>query len=118
MTTAARQCGREGPVTILVLGSTIAPIAAAAALLADQVLVADLPALAEYDAELWAASIAQIAIEGEATAVLIGGTRSGREYSPRVAVKLDAPLIEDAISLTENGRCPARRALYLSGPRD
>ena len=103
MTQAARDCGREGPLTLLVLGSNVAAVAAQAALLGDQVLVADLPALAEYDPELWAAAVAQIASEGEAHTVLIGGSRSGREYSARVAVKLDAPLIEDAISLKDEG---------------
>ncbi len=102
MTQAARDLGREGPVTLLVLGSNIAAVATQAALLAEQVLVADTPALAEYDPELWAAAVAQIAREGEAHTILIGGSRSGREYSPRVAVKLDAPLIEDAISLRED----------------
>ncbi len=103
MTGAARALGREGPIAILVLGSGVADVATEAALLADQVLVADMPALAEYDPELWATAVAQIAREGEAHTVLIGASRSGREYSPRVAVKLDAPLIEDAISLKDNG---------------
>ena len=66
-------------------------------------LVGDTPALQDYDPELWAAATAQIAQEGEAHTILIAGTRSGREYSPRVAVKLDAPLIEDAISLKDEG---------------
>jgi electron transfer flavoprotein alpha subunit len=101
---AARQAGREGPVTLLVLGNGIAAVAAEAARFADQVLVADLPALAEYDAEVWAAAIAQIAQEGEAHTILLGGTRSARECAPRVAVKLDAALIEDAISLKDEGR--------------
>ncbi len=103
MTQAARDLGREGPVTLLVLGSNIAAVATQAALLAEQVLVADTPALAEYDPELWAAAVAQIAREGEAHTILIGSSRSGREYSPRVAVKLDAPLIEDAVSLRDEG---------------
>ena len=103
MTQAARDIGREGPVTMLILGSSVAAVAAEAALLAEQVLVADLPAFAEYDAEIWAAAVAQVAQEGEASTILIGGTRSGREFSPRVAVKLDAPLIEDAISLKDEG---------------
>ncbi len=103
MAQAARDTGREGPVTLLVLGSGVAAVAAEAALLAEQVLVADRPELAEYDAELWAGAVAQIAREGEAHTVLIGAGRSGREYSPRVAVKLDAPLIEDAISLKDAG---------------
>ncbi len=103
MTQAARGSGREGPVAMLVLGSGVTSTATEAALLADQVLVADLPDLAEYDAELWASAVAQIAREGEAHTVLIGGSRTGREYSPRVAVKLHAALLEDATTLKDNG---------------
>jgi electron transfer flavoprotein alpha subunit len=115
MTAAARGMGREGPITLLVLGSGVASVAAQAALFADQVLVADKPELAQYDAEVWASAVAQIAKEGEAHTVLIGGSRSGREYSPRVAVKLDAPLVEDAISLTSrNGALVAAHYTFLS----
>jgi electron transfer flavoprotein alpha subunit len=103
MVTAARELGRETPVTALVLGNAIAPVAAEIARAVDQVLVADLPTLAQYDPELWSAAVAQIATEGEASVVLIGGSRSGREYSPRVAIKLDAPLLEDVISLKAGG---------------
>jgi electron transfer flavoprotein alpha subunit len=103
MTTAARSMGREGPVTLLVLGSGVAAVAELAARFADQVLVADKPELAQYDPELFSSAVAQIAQQGEAHTILIGGSRSGREYSPRVAVKLEAPLIEDAISLADRG---------------
>jgi electron transfer flavoprotein alpha subunit len=103
MVTAAKELGREGPVTLLVLGSGVAQVAEQAALVAEQVLVADRPELAQFDAELWAAAVVQIAREGEAHTILIGASRSGREYSARVAVKLDAPLIEDAISLKAAG---------------
>ena len=103
LTEAARQLKREGPVTLIVLGNQVAAAATAAAALGDQVLVADMPALSEYDAEQWSAAVAQIAREGEANTIIIAGSRSGREYSPRVAVKLDAPLIEDAISLHDAG---------------
>ncbi len=115
MATCARQLNGEGPVTALVLGSGVAAIANEAAFLADQVLVADHVDLAGYDPELWAAAVAQIASEGDAHIVLIGGGRSGREYSPRVAVKLDAPLLEDVISLTEaDGALSAERYTYLA----
>jgi electron transfer flavoprotein alpha subunit len=115
MATAARGLGREGPITVLVLGSGIAPVAEQAAHFADQVLVADKPELSQYDAEVWAAAVAQIATEGEAHTVLIGGSRSGREYSPRVAVKLDAPLIEDAITLADRaGSLVAAHYTFLS----
>jgi electron transfer flavoprotein alpha subunit len=115
MTQAARELKREGPITLLVLGSGVAAVANQAALLGDQVLVADDAALAEYDAEVWAAAIAQIAKEGEAHTVLMGGSRSGRECSPRVAVKLNAPLIEDAISLSdEGGQLLAEHYIFLA----
>lgn len=115
MATCARELGREGPVVALVLGSGIAAVANEVALLVDQVLVADHVDLAQYDPEVWSAAIAQIASEGEAHTVLIGGSRSGREYSPRVAVKLDAPLLEDAISATySDGTILAARYTYLA----
>src|SRR5580704_6062241 len=115
MVTAARELGREAPITALILGSNIAPVAAEIARAVDQVLVADLPALAQYDSELWSAAIAQIATEGEASVVLIGGSRSGREYSPRVAIKLDAPLLEDVISLKASGEAlTAQHYIYLA----
>src|SRR5260370_42552461 len=119
MATAARDLaqdmGREVPITALVLGSNIAPIAAEIAHSADQVLVADLPALAQYDPELWSAAVAQIATEGEASLILIGGSRSSREYSPRVAVKLHAPLLEDVISLKAGGdTLTAQHYTYLA----
>ena len=103
MVTVARESGREGSITALVLGSAVAAVAAEIELAVDQVLVADLPLLAQYDPEVWAAAVAQIATEGEAKLVLIGGSRSGREYSPRVAIKLNAPLLEDVISLKASG---------------
>jgi electron transfer flavoprotein alpha subunit len=115
MVTAARELGREAPITALVLGSNIASIAVEIARGVDQVLVADLPALAQYDPEVWSAAVAQIATEGEASVILIGGSRSGREYSPRVAVKLDAPLLEDVISLKASGESiTAQRYTFLA----
>lgn len=104
-----------GDVTALVLGSGIAAAAGAVAPFVDQVLVADLPALARYDAELWTAAVTQIATEGEASLVLIGGSRSGREYSPRVAIRLRAALLEDVISLAPAGTgFRAERYTYLA----
>jgi electron transfer flavoprotein alpha subunit len=79
LATAARGLKREGGVTALVLGSGVASVAGAAALIADQVLVGDSAELAQYDAEVWSAAVAQIAAEGEAEVVLIAGSRSGRE---------------------------------------
>lgn len=115
MATAARGIGREGPITLLVLGSGVGSVAEQAAPYADQVLVVDKPELAEYDPEVWASAVSQIAQQGEAHTVIIGGSRSGREYSPRVAVKLDAALIEDAISIEDrNGTLVAAHYTFLA----
>ncbi len=115
LVTCARQSGREGPVTALVLGSGVAAVAAEVARAVDQVLVADRPELAQYDTDIWAAAVAQIAREGEATTVLIGGSRGGRDCSPRVAVKLDAALLEDVISLAgDEAKVTAQHYTYLA----
>lgn len=115
LASAARELGREGPVTALVLGSNVAAVASQAALIADQVLVADKTELAQYDAEFWATAVAQIAREGEAHTILIGASRSGREYSPRVAVKLDASLLEDVVSLRDvDGALQAEHYIFLN----
>jgi electron transfer flavoprotein alpha subunit len=90
-------------------------VAAEAARIADQVLVADQPELAQYDPEVWCAAVAQVAQEGEAHTILIAASRSGREYSPRVAVKLDAPLLEDVVSLHDSaGKLIAERYSFLN----
>jgi electron transfer flavoprotein alpha subunit len=115
MVTAAYALGREGPVTALVLGSGVAAIANEAARIAEQVLVADRTELADFDPEVWAAAVSQVAVQGGAHTVLVGGSRGGREYSPRVAVKLDAALLEDVVRLEySEGVTTAERYTYLT----
>ncbi|ADY26678.1 Electron transfer flavoprotein alpha subunit [Deinococcus proteolyticus MRP] len=115
MIQAARASGQSGPVTVLVLGSGVNEVANQAAQFADQVLVADRPELSVYNAETWTAAAAQIAQQGQANTVMIGGSRSGREYAPRVAVRLDAPYLEDAIALqAADGGLQSQRYSYLA----
>lgn len=113
MVSAAR--GLSSEVAVAVLGSGVQPQAGEAQALSSKVFLVDMPELASYDAELYAAAVAQIAQSEGAQAVIISGSRSGREFSPRVAVKLDAPLLEDVISLTsENGTLIAERYSFLT----
>ena len=115
LVSAARQCGLDAPIAMLVLGSGVDAVAGEATRLADQVLVADLPVLAKFNPELWAQAVATIAAEGDAKLVLIAASRSGREYSPRVAVRLEAPLFEDVITLSFAGAAAgAERYSYLA----
>ncbi len=112
---AARQAAGEDPIAILVLGEQVDAVAAEATKLAEQVLVAAQPALARYSAETWAQAVAFVASEGGAKLVLTAGARSGRECSPRIAVRLGAPLLEDVVALTREGSATtAKRYSFLS----
>ena len=101
MVGAARGLGSE--VALVLLGQVAQALASEAASLAGKVLVIEAAELASYDAELYAAAVAQVAQNEGAEVVIAGGSRSGREFSPRVAVKLDAPLLEDVVSLAKEG---------------
>lgn len=111
----AREVGRGDDIAIALFGSGLNEAATEAARLVPQVLVADDPAFALYTAEVWAQAIAWVASEGAASLVLTPGTRSGREYSPRVAVRLNAPLLEDVTRLSAEGSSiEAQRSSFLS----
>lgn len=113
--TCARNSGVEGPIAALVLGEAVDAVATELSGYVDQVLVGNRPELASPNPEIWAAAVAQIGAEGEARLILISGSRSGREYSPRVAVRLDAALLEDVISLRSEGvSLRAQHYTYLS----
>jgi electron transfer flavoprotein alpha subunit len=98
LVSAARGLG-GGPITLLVLGSDVGDVPLEAAKYADQVLVGQHDALGPFTAQVWAQAVTQVARDGEASLVLIAGSRSGRELAPRVAVRLDAPYLEDCITL-------------------
>lgn len=71
------------------------------------------PALEVFQARTYAAALAQIVARAEADVVLMGSTRRGRELAPRLAQKLAAGCVTDAIalSLAERGLVVERRAL-------
>lgn len=98
MVSAARGLG-AGPVTLLVLGADVGNVPLEAAKYADQVLVGVDAGLEPFVAQGWAQAVSQVAQDGGASVVLMAGSRSGRELAPRVAVRLDAPYLEDAIKL-------------------
>jgi electron transfer flavoprotein alpha subunit len=69
------------------------------------------PALAVFQASTYAAALAQIVAQAEADVILMGSTRRGRELAPRLAQKLAAGCVTDAIglSLVERGSPTERR---------
>lgn len=80
---------------------------------ATQAFIADSPALTPFQASTYAAALKQIMTHAEADIILIGSTRRGRELAPRLAQKLSAGCVTDAISLSveDNRLIVERRAL-------
>jgi electron transfer flavoprotein alpha subunit len=66
-----------------------------AAVGADKIYVSEDPALAELAIDVVADALAQIAKEADATYVLLGSTRLGKELAGRLAQKLDAGAATD-----------------------
>ena len=92
-----------GDVTALVMGGGSSQVAAEAAKYASQVLIAEDALLEPYSARNHAQAIADLAVQAEASLVLTSGSRAGREVAPRVAVRLNAPYLEDATQLEQIG---------------
>jgi electron transfer flavoprotein alpha subunit len=80
---------------------------------ANRAWVGNDPGLTVFQAGTYAAALAQIVAQAEADIILMGATRRGRELAPRLAQKLSAGCITDAVSLSlQDGRLVAeRRAL-------
>ena len=80
---------------------------------AARAYIGDDSALTHFQARLYASALAQVVAQAEADIILIGSTRRGRELAPRLAQKLSAGCITDAISLScqDNRLVVERRAL-------
>jgi len=65
----------------------------------DAVVVVEHPALANFDRETVAATVAARARSGSYRAVLLGFSAQGRDIGPRVAAKLDAPIVTDVVEI-------------------
>jgi len=70
---------------------------------ADVVVVAEHAGLANFDREAIAATIAARASSGGYRAVMLGFSAQGRDIGPRVAAKLDAPIVTDVTDVQSAG---------------
>ncbi|MBV9128553.1 MAG: electron transfer flavoprotein subunit alpha/FixB family protein [Verrucomicrobia bacterium] len=108
----------NSPVAALLLGgSSLDAAAQELAAFVDQVHGVSAPALAQFKAETWTDAVAAAARELGAKIVLLAATRAGLSYSPRVALRLNAALLEDVLALesTDGGATvTARRLTFLS----
>ncbi len=80
---------------------------------ASRAYVGSDPALAVFQASTFGTALAQIVTQAEADIILMASTRRGRELAPRLAQKLSAGCVTDAIDLSvQDGRLiTQRRAL-------
>jgi len=69
----------------------------------DVVVVAEHAGFAAFDREAIAATIAARASSGSYRAVFLGFSAQGRDIGPRVAVKLDAPIVTDVTEIQVAG---------------
>ena len=68
---------------------------------ADVVVVVEHPAFATFERESIAATLAARAQAGSYRAIVLGFSAQGRDVGPRVAAKLDAPIVSDVTELGE-----------------
>ena len=95
----------QGAVAAVVLGPCPESLPqACAAQGADVILHLHHPALAEYSNERYSAALSQVITDRNPFAVFFSSTERGRDLAPRVAARLQAGLVGDAIGLTLDER--------------
>ncbi len=99
----------------LIIGADTDAAAQELAAYTPKVVAISGPELADSRAEPYTTVITDLAQAHDAKALLVSASRSGLSYSPRVALRLDAPLLEDVIALeVEGGQVAAKRFSYLA----
>ena len=99
----------------LVIGESPSEAAAELARYVGDVLTVSSPRFAAPTAELLSAAVADVARGEGAEVVLASASRTGLSFTPRLAVALDAALLEDVIAVESVGAgVEAQRYSYLS----
>ena len=98
----------------LVVGSNITTLAKElGAYGASRVIAVDDPSLAAHASLAFAKVIAAVAKQQGADMVFLPASQMGKDLAPRIAVKLEAGLASDCVSLNvENGELIATRPVY------
>lgn len=111
--TRARQLSAiDNAVAGLVMGENLGPVAEEAKNYVDTVYTAELGA---YTAEKWAAAAYAAAQKSGAKVVIATASRTGRSWTPRLAFKMGAALLEDTLeSSTDGASVLATRYSFLN----
>jgi electron transfer flavoprotein alpha subunit len=70
---------------------------------ADVVIAVEHPGLANFDREVVASTLAARAKSGGYRGILIGFSAQGRDIGPRIAAKLDVPIVTDIVEVSVAG---------------
>ncbi|MFB4166312.1 electron transfer flavoprotein subunit alpha/FixB family protein, partial [Alteribacillus sp. JSM 102045] len=70
---------------------------------ADRVVTAEKPGLAPYTTDAYTQALLQVCDLESPEGIIIGHTSSGKDLAPRVAAKLDAGLVSDAVAVEMDG---------------
>jgi electron transfer flavoprotein alpha subunit len=98
----------------VLLGSGVEKLTDRLAEYADKVFWVDDPALAQYTTDAYATVLANLLKEHQPSIFLCGATVMGKDFSPRVATRLQTGLATDCVSLSigDNGAMVAKRPVY------
>ena len=101
---AAKQMASGGEVVGLLLGNESTSLAAKMIQYgADRVLVAEHPQLKDYTPDGYTQAIMEVLGVEKPEGLILGHTSIGKDISPRIAAKLNAGLISDAVALESDG---------------
>jgi electron transfer flavoprotein alpha subunit len=113
LTSAARKIADTlgGQVEVLLIGAGAEKFAGdLGAVGADKVLTAN---VGDFNAEAYANVIAETVKAKKPTVVLMPHTGYGKDYSPRVAVKIGAGIVADVVGLSvDGGKVVAKKPIY------
>lgn len=79
---------------------------------AGKVFDAAAPQFAQYDSELWVQALVQFVQQRQPDILLIGATAMGKDLAPRLAARLQAACISDAVGLDWDGGLIVRRPIF------
>ncbi|MEE8541089.1 MAG: electron transfer flavoprotein subunit alpha/FixB family protein [Desulfobacterales bacterium] len=108
----ASQTGAD--LTAVVLGENVTSVSNQLATYgADNIIVSENPALAEYMTDAYANVISDIIRAEMPTIIILGASTQGKDLAPRLSARLEAPLAMDCVELRLDGsRLIARRPMY------
>ena len=108
----ANQTGAD--LTAVVLGENVTSVSNPLATYgADNIIVVEDPALAEYMTDAYTHVISDIIRAEMPSTIIMGASTQGKDLAPRLSARLDAPLAMDCVELRLDGtRLIARRPMY------